>query len=105
MPPGILENKIDFEQFIRSLLHSQSLVCFLCPFILFLGVQTQSANILPALCFPFNELKQCLENPLPPVFLQYVNALNPPERPVPPIAPLIGDHKLSDDPPPSFRHV
>src|SRR5437773_8206192 len=88
-------HKIDFEQFIVSLFQPESFVRLSRCLILRVHVQPQSADVLSPLGQCVNVIEQRAKNSSAPELLGDIDALDPPEIPIPPIAPLVGDQQLS----------
>jgi len=89
--------KFCFKHQVRRQVHSQRLVGKLGFKIFALNVQAQSTHVRVVTRQLFDVPVKGFENALPAPFGRDVDALNPPEMRVPPVAPFPGDEKLTDN--------
>jgi hypothetical protein len=87
----IFEHEISFEEFIIGAFHAQSFVGFASGMVMGIDIKAEAANIVAGFCELIDVVVQSSKNALATKFFFDVNALNPPEIPIPPIAPFVGD--------------
>ena len=67
-------------------------------------IKPQAADVLPRSGQSLNVLEQRAKNPLAAKWFQHIDALNPPEISIAPVAPLARDQKLAGELAVSFCH-
>ena len=76
--------------------HAEFFVNGLARRIFFFDIKAQPLYLRIVAGQGFDMLVEFFENPLPTVIRVNVDALNPPQVAVAPIAPLVSDHRLAD---------
>src|SRR6185503_15133813 len=76
---------------------SEPLVELAGALVVALDIKAQSAGIVARLCLLMNVLIERLEHAARTPVCADIDALNPPEESIAPVAPLEGDHQLTDN--------
>ncbi len=86
-----------FADFVVVAAHAELLIDLLGAGVAFLHVETQAADVMARFGQGLYMVEELLEDTATASFRDHINALDPPDIAVAPIAPLVGDEQGAED--------